>query len=41
MDVINPGHHWKQRLIDLISDHAIDVGKMGFPDDWKEKPLWL
>ncbi|BFM05833.1 Abi family protein [Halioxenophilus aromaticivorans] len=41
MDVINPGHHWKQRLKDLIDSHNIDVNKMGFPADWKTKPIWL
>jgi abortive infection bacteriophage resistance protein len=40
MDVINPGHHWKQRLKDLIANHNIDTSKMGFPTDWKNKPIW-
>ncbi len=41
MDVINPGHHWKQRLKDMITNHNIDTSKMGFPADWKNKPIWL
>ncbi len=41
MDVINPGHHWKQRLKDLIDIHNIDTSKMGFPADWKARPIWL
>ncbi len=40
MDVINPGHHWKQRLKDLIASHNIDTSKMGFPAGWQAKPIW-
>ena len=40
MNIINPGHHWKQRLIDLIDEHNVEVGRMGFPVDWKTKPIW-
>jgi abortive infection bacteriophage resistance protein len=40
MDVINPGHHWAQRLISLIDSHNIDVAKMGFPSNWKTLPMW-
>ncbi len=40
MDVISSGHHWKQRLKDLISRHSIDTQKMGFPADWQERPIW-
>ncbi len=40
MDVINPGHHWKKRLKDLIAYHNINTAKMGFPTDWQDKPIW-
>jgi abortive infection bacteriophage resistance protein len=40
MDQIAPGHHWKDRLKALITTHAIDAGKMGFPADWRMRPLW-
>ncbi|MBE3662747.1 hypothetical protein BOO91_17590 [Vibrio navarrensis] len=41
MNEMNPGHHWKQRLIDLIANHQIDVSKMGFPADWQQRSIWL
>ncbi len=41
MDIINPGHHWKSRLGDLLRRHpGVRPGAMGFPDDWQELPLW-
>ena len=40
MDAISPVHGWKERLKQLIEHHRIDTGKMGFPDDWKTKPIW-
>lgn len=40
MNVIAPNHHWKARIKDLISSHAIDTDKMGFPADWQTRPLW-
>lgn len=40
-DIINPGNHWKKRLSDLISSHpGIRSRYMGFPDNWREQPLW-
>ena len=41
MNVIAPGHHWKTRLKNLITTHAIDTSKMGFPPDWETRPLWI
>lgn len=41
MDVIAPGNQWKLRLKDLIATHAIDTSKMGFPVDWKTRPMWV
>ncbi|GIU51738.1 ABC transporter permease [Shewanella sairae] len=40
MNIMNPGHHWKQRLIDLIQSHKIDTSKMGFPADWQQRQIW-
>ena len=40
MDVVNPHHHWRERLIGLIDHHAINVAEMGFPDDWRDRSLW-
>lgn len=40
MDVINPGHHWKHRLIQLIEIHEIDPRPMGFPADWRDRSIW-
>lgn len=35
MNRIAPGHHWRQRLLDMLNRHHIDPVRMGFPDDWK------
>jgi len=40
MDTISPGHHWKQRLKQLIDAHRIDTRPMGFPDDWQSRVIW-
>lgn len=41
MDIINPGHHWKQRLGDLFRNHPdVRAKAMGFPENWQELPLW-
>lgn len=40
MDVVAPASHWRQRLIALIDVHAIDVAAMGFPADWRARPIW-
>lgn len=41
MDVIAPDHHWRQRLIGLISNHDIPVRAMGFPADWQSRSIWI
>ena len=41
MDVIRGEDHWKQRLIQLINHHQIDIDRMGFPADWQARPIWL
>jgi len=41
MDRINP-HSWKQRMNNLFINHPeINSTAMGFPDDWKDRPIWL
>ena len=33
--------HWADRLQQLLEDHPnIPRGLMGFPDDWRQKPVW-
>lgn len=41
MNKICGENHWTNRLKRLIHDHNVDASKMGFPDDWKQKPIWL
>ena len=41
MDVINPGHHWKERLGELFARHPnVPERSMGFPEDWRDLPVW-
>jgi abortive infection bacteriophage resistance protein len=40
LDVISPGHHWKQHLNALIEKYGINVDAMGFPEKWQESILW-
>ncbi|TAN52892.1 MAG: hypothetical protein EPN21_02870 [Methylococcaceae bacterium] len=40
LDNVSPGHHWKQRLSTLITNHAAPTLSMGFPADWQVKSLW-
>ncbi|MDH5190051.1 MAG: Abi family protein [Gammaproteobacteria bacterium] len=41
MEKISPGTHWKQRLFKLFQDHpVVDPKAMGFPDNWKNLPIW-
>ncbi len=40
MEIVSPGTHWKNRLIELVDRHGIDTKKMGFPDDWGELRIW-
>lgn len=41
MTIICGENHWAGKLVALIDKHKIDPAKMGFPNDWKVKPLWL
>jgi abortive infection bacteriophage resistance protein len=40
LDLISPGHHWRERLLRLIADHKVDLKLMDFPQDWAQLPLW-
>lgn len=41
MNTISPGHHWRDRLIDLFEKHPIaNLEAMGFPEDWQALPVW-
>lgn len=40
LDKVSPGHHWKQRLRDLLRDHAVSQTAMGFPADWPNRAIW-
>ena len=41
MDQISPGHHWKTRLLELLSHHKPNTDAMGFPSNWEADPLWM
>lgn len=40
LDRISPGHQWKSRLRQLITDHRIPETEMGFPPHWQVDPFW-
>lgn len=40
LEVVSPGNHWRQRLVKLLSSHKVDVRAMGFPEDWRQRPVW-
>ena len=42
VDIISPGNSFKMKLEELLKDqHKLLTAKeMGFPDDWKELPVW-
>jgi abortive infection bacteriophage resistance protein len=41
MDVISPGHHWRQRLLHLLTAHpAVPLAAMGFPAEWQRSAIW-
>jgi abortive infection bacteriophage resistance protein len=34
-------NHWAEKLDTLISEHpAVPISDMGFPSDWKNRPVW-
>ena len=40
VDQIAPNHHLRERVKKLLQDHDIQENAMGFPDGWKELPIW-
>lgn len=40
LDRLSPDHHWKSRLLQLITSHQIPANEMGFPPHWQQLPLW-
>jgi len=40
MNIINPDHHWNQRLIELITKYNIETDRMGFPAEWRKRSIW-
>ncbi|MBZ2190100.1 Abi family protein [Alcanivorax sp. JB21] len=40
MDVVCPDSQWKKRLGDLLVQHHIDAHAMGFPEGWRNLPVW-
>lgn len=41
MGTKSPASHWPHRLACLIAENPTgDFAAMGFPDDWRESPLW-
>lgn len=39
-DRICPDHHFKMKLRSLFGHHHINEQAMGFPTDWKSRPIW-
>lgn len=38
---VAPGSRWREHLIDLLDTRASsDLAAMGFPTDWRARPLW-
>ena len=40
LNIISPKHSWKNKLLNLINHHRIDVSKIGFPHNFKSLPIW-
>lgn len=41
VEVISPDSRWGEHLVELLEKHgAVDVGFMGFPSNWKQRPIW-
>ena len=41
LKVVSPDTRWGQRLADLLAEHPkVDARRLGFPDDWRQRPLW-
>lgn len=40
MTIICANSHWAKSLNELIDKYDVDIKAMGFPEDWKTRPLW-
>jgi abortive infection bacteriophage resistance protein len=40
LDVIAPGHQWRDNFKTLVAKHHVPTDAMGFPQDWQERLLW-
>ncbi len=40
LEKVCPDSHFKVKLVQLINAHKIDVSAMGFPNNWRDKPIW-
>ena len=41
LSIIAPQSHWRERLLSLLNDYpVVNPRHMGFPDNWRESPLW-
>ena len=39
--IISPISNWKERLIAVLDEQSvIDLAVLGFPENWKKRPLW-
>ena len=41
LKIVSPDTHWAQRLADLLAEHPkVRADRLGFPADWRNRPLW-
>jgi abortive infection bacteriophage resistance protein len=41
VDELEPDNNFREQLEDLLAEYpTVDIRAMGFPDNWREKPLW-
>jgi abortive infection bacteriophage resistance protein len=40
MDIIAPGHQWRERLKNLLHKNSTRLNAMGFPSNWEQCPIW-
>jgi hypothetical protein len=42
LDVANPGHHFRHRLVYLFDIYKnVDITALGFNPSWDEDPIWV
>jgi len=40
LDSIAPGSRWIDRLLALLEEHRINARHLGFPEGWRQLPIW-